>query len=85
MRDLLAVGGAGEKRDKLELKEDPSKGVYVKVLCMHGTLDHFGGIAERSSSAINRKLRRAVFALFLLSSRPAEIVSGMIAFIIIFS
>ncbi|CAB1120143.1 unnamed protein product [Ectocarpus sp. CCAP 1310/34] len=32
MRDLLAVSGAGEKRDKLELKEDPNKGVYVKGL-----------------------------------------------------
>lgn len=31
VRDLLAVSGAGEKRDKLELKEDPNKGVYVKV------------------------------------------------------
>ncbi|CBN76893.1 conserved unknown protein [Ectocarpus siliculosus] len=32
VRDLLAVSGAGEKRDKLELKEDPNKGVYVKGL-----------------------------------------------------
>lgn len=35
VRDLLAVGSAGDKRDKLELKEDPSKGVYVKVCTVH--------------------------------------------------
>lgn len=29
VRDLLAVGT--EKKDRLELKEDPNKGVYVKV------------------------------------------------------
>lgn len=28
IRDLL---GTTEKRDKLELKEDPGKGVYIKV------------------------------------------------------
>lgn len=31
VRDLLATGGSGDKRDKLELKEDSNKGVYVKV------------------------------------------------------
>lgn len=35
VRDLLAVGAAGDKRDKLELKEDPNKGVYVKVCTVH--------------------------------------------------
>lgn len=43
VRDLLAVGGAGDKRDKLELKEDPNKGVYVKVCTVH--LGHFGSVA----------------------------------------
>lgn len=30
MRDLL-VPNKGGKREKLELKEDPNKGVYIKV------------------------------------------------------
>lgn len=43
VRDLLAVGGAGDKRDKLELKEDPNKGVYVKVCTVHSHLGRVAG------------------------------------------
>lgn len=45
VRDLL---GTGEKKDKLELKEDPTKGVYVKVKCF----SNIGGIYVASAATL---------------------------------
>ena len=41
VRDLLA--NSGEKKEKLELKEDPNKGVYIKVFSGTGG-KHYGAI-----------------------------------------
>lgn len=39
MRDLLASNG--EKKEKLELKEDPNKGVYIKVFYVYAAYHEY--------------------------------------------